>query len=149
MESLIFDSGIKEYKINGNGILRFNPSDPSVYGRFVDAMDDIKAVETEMTKKAKKAEGKQGQELGEAMIKIMCETDQKMKAILNGVFGHGNNFDEILEGVNLMAVASNGNRVVTNLLNALQPLMEEGAKACASDAVETAKMNRAARRAAQ
>lgn len=149
MESLIFDSGIKEFQINGQGVLRFNPSDPSLYGRFVDAMDNIKAVEKEMAQKAKDAETKQGSELGEAMIRIMCETDKKMKAILNDVFGHGNNFDDILEGVNLMAVACNGNRVVTNLLNALHPIMEEGAKACASDAVEAAKMNRAARRSAQ
>lgn len=149
MELLNFDSGIKEYQINGKGVLRFNPSDPSVYGRFMDAMDDIKAVEREMTEKAKKAENKQGAERGEEVIRIMCESDKKMKEILNVVFGHGNNFDEILEGVNLMAVATNGNRVVTNLINALQPLMESGARACASDAVETAKINRAARRALQ
>lgn len=149
MEQLFFDSGIKEYQINGKGVLRFNPSDPNVYGRFVEAMDKIKAVENKMTAKAKALESKEGQEAGASVIHIMCETDVQMKDILNEIFGRDNDFNEILEGVNVMAVATNGNRVITNLLNALQPIMEAGAKSCATDAVETAKTNRAARRASQ
>ena len=31
MEKLSFDTGIREYDVNGNGVLRFNPSDPNVY----------------------------------------------------------------------------------------------------------------------
>lgn len=148
MEQLIFDSGIKEYQINGKGVLRFNPSDPNVYARFVSAMDKIKAVETKMAGKAKELE-KSGQIDGEAVIQIMSETDKQMKTILNNIFGHGNDFDQILEGVNLMAVAGNGNRVVTNLLEVLQPIMEAGAKACADGEVQTAKLNREQRRAMQ
>ena len=147
MEKLIFDSGIKEYQINGKGVLRFNPSDPNVYGRYVDAMDKIKSVEKKMEAKAKSIEHKEGQEYGEAMIRLMCETDRQMKAILNEIFGSDNNFDELLEGVNLMAVASNGYRVVTNLIEALQPIMESGAKSCADGEIKEAKMNRAQRRA--
>lgn len=149
MEILNFDSGIKEYKINGNGVLRFNPSDPNVYGRFMEAMDKIKAVEAESAEKAKAIENKEGYEAGEAVIRIMCETDKKMKAILNEIFGRGNDFNEILDGVNLMAVASNGNRVVTNLIEAIQPVMESGAKACANSEIDEAKLNRAQRRAMQ
>lgn len=149
MEQLIFDSGIKEFQVNGKGVLRFNPSDPNVYGRFMEAMDKIKEVEKKMTAKAKLVEKKQDQDTGEAVIRIMCETDSKMKAILNEIFGHENNFDQLLEGVNLMAVASNGKRVITNLLEVLQPIMEEGAKACADGEVETAKLNREQRRALQ
>lgn len=149
MEALNFDSGIKEYQINGKSVLRFNPSDPNVYGRYVDAMDKIKAVEKKAVEKAKKIGNKDGQEAGEAAIRIMCDTDKQMKAILNEIFGRGNDFEEILEGVNLMAVASNGRRVVTNLLEALQPIMEEGARACAEGEVEAAKLNREQRRAMQ
>lgn len=149
MEILNFDSGIKEYKINGNGVLRFNPSDPNVYGRFMEAMDKIKTVEAEAAEKAKAIEGKEGYEAGEAVIHIMCETDRKMKSVLNEIFGHGNDFNQILDGVNLMAMASNGNRVVENLIEALQPVMEAGAKACANSEVDAAKMNRAQRRAMQ
>jgi len=149
MEQLIFDSGIKEYQINGKGVLRFNPSDPNVYGRFVEAMDKIKAVEKKMVAKAKTIENKESQESGESVIRIMCETDRQMKAILNEIFGHKNDFDKLLECVNLMAVASNGKRVITNLIEALQPIMEQGAKACAEGEVETAKLNREQRRAMQ
>ena len=72
-----------------------------------------------------------------------------MKAILNEIFGHGNDFNEILDGVNLMAVAGNGNRVVNNVIDALQPILEEGIKACADDEIAQAKLNRAQRRALQ
>lgn len=149
MEQLVFDSGIREYQINGNGVLRFNPSDPNVYGRFFSAMDKIKAVENEMAKKAQALEGTEGQQTGETAVAIMCETDSRMKAILNEIFGMGNDFDKILEGVNLMAVASNGKRVVINLLDALQPIMEAGANECATGEVNAAKLNREQRRAMQ
>lgn len=149
MEQLVFDSGIREYQINGNGVLRFNPSDPNVYGRFFAAMDKIKAVENEMAKKAQALEGTEGQQEGETAVAIMCETDSRMKAILNEIFGMGNDFDKILEGVNLMAVASNGKRVVINLLDALQPIMEAGANECATGEVNAAKLNREQRRAMQ
>ena len=149
METLVFDNGIKEYNINGKGVLRFNPSDPNVYGRFIEAMDKIKSVEKKMVAKAKTIENKSGEESGESVIRIMCETDKQMKEILNQIFGGENNFDQILEGVNLMAMASNGNRVITNLIDALKPIMEQGAKACAESEVETAKLNREQRRAMQ
>ena len=149
MEQLLFDSGIKEYKVNGKGVLRFNPNDPNVYGRFVNAIDKINAVETEMAGKAKALENTGDEKTGEAVINIMVETDARMKKILNEIFGHENDFDKILEGVNLMAVAGNGKRVVNNLLDALQPIMEAGAKACADGEVETAKLNREQRRAMQ
>ena len=150
MENLVFDSGIKEYRINERGVLRFNPSDPNVYGRFLDAMGKIKNVEKQMTSKAQTLEAKKNDpETGAAIIRIMVEADQKMKKILNDIFGGENDFNEILEGVNLMAVARNGRRVVSNLIDALMPIMEEGAKSCAEGEVETAKLNREQRRALQ
>lgn len=146
MEQLIFDSGIKEYQINGKGVLRFNPSDPNVYARFMDSMDEIQKVEKEMVAKAD-ALNRDSAIAGEKVLAIMRETDQKMKAILNGIFGHENDFDKILENVNLMAVASNGERVITNLIAALQPIMEAGAKSCVGTEVNEAKLNREQRRA--
>lgn len=146
MEQLIFDSGVKEYQLPG-GVLRFNPSDPNVYARFMDAMEQIRAVEQEMAAKAKILSDKGTQNEGEEALKIMRETDRRMKEILNGIFGHGNDFDVLLEHVNLMAVATNGARVISNLLDALQPIMEDGVKACVSQEINTAKLNREQRRA--
>ena len=37
MQELNIDTGVREYRINGGGVLRFNPSDPNVYSRFLQA----------------------------------------------------------------------------------------------------------------
>lgn len=149
MEQIVFDSGIKEYQINGNGVLRFNPSDPNVYARFMDSTDKIREVEQQMAAKAKILADKNPENMGEENLRIMSETDSRMKAILNDIFGHGNDFNDILDGVNLLAVASNGSRVISNLLDALQPIMEEGARLCVNSEVGAAKLNREQRRAMQ
>ena len=41
MKKLSLDTGIQEYQINDNGILRFNPSDPNVYARFMETQGKI------------------------------------------------------------------------------------------------------------
>lgn len=148
MEQLIFDTGVKEYQLPG-GVLRFNPSDPNVYARFMDSTEKIRAVEQQMSAKAKILSDKNPDNMGEESLRIMRETDQKIKTILNEVFGHGNDFDELLDGVNLLAVATNGERVVTNLMNVLQPIMEEGANTYVNAEISTAKLNREQRRAMQ
>ena len=148
MENIIFDSGMRSYRINDGGVLRFNPSDPNVYARFMDAVDEIKTIEAEQAKRAN-ALDRTEENTPEEILHIMSETDKKVKAVLNNVFGNGNNFDELLEGVNLMAVATNGERVISNLINALIPIMEAGAKACVQSEVNDAKLNREQRRAMQ
>lgn len=148
MEQLIFDSGIKEYQINGKGVLRFNPSDPNVYARFMDMVPKIHEIEQDMNEKAKQID-RAAETAGEETLRIMRETDRRIKDVLNQIFGKENDFDEILEGVNLMAVASNGERVVSNLMDALQPIMESGAQACVKSEVDAAKLNRQQRRAMQ
>ena len=126
MEKIQFDAGLRSYRINGGGILRFNPGDPNVYARFLEAVEKLKAVEAEL---AETAEGAQGGDV----VRCMSLADEKMKAILNWVFGAGNDFHTILNGVNLLAVADNGERVVTNLFIALEPVLMEGAKRCAGE----------------
>ena len=147
MKNLFLDSGIEEFRLTPNGEpLRFNPGDPNVYARFMELTPKIKTVETEMAEKAKKidpnADGS-----GESVLMVMRETDKRMKEILNEIFGHGNDFDKILEGVNLMAVASNKKRIISNLLESLYPIMEEGARNCVDSEVDAAKLNREQRRA--
>lgn len=139
MEKLIFDSGVKEYQINDNGVLRFNPSDLNVYARFLDAMDKIQTVENDLVAKAKEIEKLEDQEQsGVAVLRLMAEADREVKKILTEVFGADNNFDEILGGVNLLAVATNGERVITNFLAVLQPIMVAGAENCAKQQVDAA-----------
>lgn len=146
MEKLVFDNGLKEYDVNGTGILRFNPSDPNVYGRFLDAVDEIKKVEQELITNAKTLSGNDG----EGVVRLMVESDRKVKSILKNVFGNRNDFDAIFGGVNIMAVASNGERVITNFMVAIEPIVSSGAEKCAqqkvTDAVTAANINRAQRR---
>lgn len=150
---LNIDTGVKEYEVNGGGVLRFNPSDLNVYERFLEAQDKIAAIETELVERGKALPESAGeQQTGEAVVKIMAEADRRAKELLAWVFA-GNDFDALLGGVNLMAVGTNGERVVTNLFAALTPILEQGAQACADEktgrAVAQAKANRAQRRAAK
>lgn len=125
MEKIQFDSGVRSYRINGAGILRFNPCDPNLYRRFMEAVEKLQAVEAELTQQAETAQAQD-------IVKLMGAADEKMKGILNWVFGGDNDFHKLLGGVNLLAVAENGERVVTNLFEALEPVLVAGAKRCAS-----------------
>ena len=136
MEKIQFDAGQRSYRINGSGILRFNPGDPNLYGRFLEAVEKLKEAETELTEQAKEAQGAD-------IVKLLTRADEKMKGILNWVFGADNDFHKILNGVNLLAVADNGERVVTNLFAALEPVLVEGARRCASDMAAEVKAKRA------
>ena len=138
MEKIQFDSGIRSYRINGGGILRFNPGDPNLYARFLDAVDKLRAVEQELTRQAENVQGAE-------IVKLMTQADEKMKDILNWVFGADNDFRQLLNGVNLLAVADNGERVVTNLFAALEPVLVEGAKRCADEQAAKARAKRSAR----
>ena len=138
MKKIKFDTGLQEVVIGG-GVLRFNPQDPNLYARFMEASDKLVAVEQEMVAKGETAKENQ-------VVSLLREADRKMKDILNWVFGAGNDFDAILGGVNLLAVASNGQRVVTNLFDALEPVILEGAKACAKARADEAAAKAATRR---
>ena len=132
MEKISFDSGVREYRLNDGGVLRFNPGDPNIYGRFLDAGEKIAQVEKELRTEAGE------KTTGEDAIRLLLSADSKIKEILGWVFGAPNDFHKLLGGVNLMAVADNGERVVTNLFAALQPVLTEGAKRCAKQQTQYA-----------
>ena len=134
MEKIQFDVGQRSYRINGGGILRFNPGDPNLYARFLEAVSKLQAVEEELVQQAETLQG-------EDIVKLMQQADEKMKGILNWVFS-GNDFHGLLSGVNLLAVADNGERVVTNLFAALEPVLTEGAKRCAGEQARLAREKR-------
>lgn len=125
MENIQFDSGVRSFQIQDGGVLRFNPSDPNVYGRFLEAADKIQALENELVQQAKDTRADAD---GGAMVRLMVTADRKIKEVLGWVFGAGNDFDRILGGVNLLAVAENGQQVITNLLSALEPILVAGAQ---------------------
>lgn len=142
MEKIQFDSGIREYRLNGAGVLRFNPGDPNLYARFMEAVEEIKDMEKKLSEQA-------GADDGMTVLKLLQDADRQMKQSLNRVFGQGNDFDKILGGVNLLAIGANGERVVTNLFAALQPILLQGAEACAKEQTQAAVSRAKARRSAQ
>lgn len=146
MEKIQFDSGVREYRINGDGILRFNPGDPNVYARFMEAAQKLQDMEKELVEQAKAMEG---QDSGAQLVRLMAQADKQMKEVLGWVFGQNNDFDKLLGGVNLLAVAANGERVVTNLFAALQPILVAGAESCAKEKADEAVKQAKARRASR
>lgn len=141
MEKIQFDSGIREYRLNGMGALRFNPGDPNLYARFMEAADRIGEIEKELTLQA--------QAEGASLAALLQSADRRMKETLGWVFGPGNDFDKLLGGVSLLAVASNGERVVTNLFAALEPVLVSGAEAMTRQKTDEAVAKARHRRAAQ
>lgn len=143
MKELNFDTGLVRYKINKRGNLCFNPSDPNVYHRLKQLAPYISSLEREIEQRAEDAKN------GEQAIDLLAEYDRKVKEKLGYVFGTENDFDEIFGSVNIMAIATNGEMVVTNFLNAICPIVEEGAltyaKAEARKAVQQANAERESR----
>lgn len=145
MQNIKFDAGVEEYRLGG-GVLRFNPGDPNLYARFLDTGDKIKALEQELVEKAA---AQDPENAPQELIRLMRQADLQMKAHLNYVFGEGNDFETLLQGVNLLAVAGNGERVITNLFAALEPILVQGAQRCAAEKTQAAVAKAKTRRASQ
>lgn len=139
MEKISFDNGVRQYKL-GQGVLKLNPSDPNLFLRFERISGELAQIEKEMEQRLQSAPE------DASVVALLHEADSRMKQLLNRLFGPENDFDKILGGVNLLAVASNGQRVVTNLFAALEPVLTEGARQCAQlagdEALEKARQRR-------
>lgn len=151
-EKIMLDDGILELDINGRGLLRFNPSDFNVYQRFSALVRELPQLESKYKANVEQASPDADDiTLAGAALDRAREIDADIKRRLSAVFGQENDFDQLLDGVNLMAFGRNGERVITNLLAALSPYLEDGVKQhmkdAASEAVAEAKLNRAQRRA--
>lgn len=129
---ITFDSGVKQYEINGRAVLRFNPSDPNLYKRFKEIGDYLVSLEKEVSAKSKDAAS------GMDMVELLSEYDGKVKEKLRYVFGQENDFEDIFEGENIMALASNGALIITNFLDAMRPIIEKGIKGYAKLEAERA-----------
>lgn len=148
MKKLNIDTGVEEFRVNGRGVLRFNPADPNLYHRFFAAGRTLNDYDAALTKALQTVEGDE-QACAAAGLRLLNEYDGKIKALLTGIFGPENDFDAILGGVNLAGVGANGKRVVQNLLEALTPILREGAERRLKAAADTAEREAAAARAAR
>lgn len=103
MEKIVFDAGVKSYKAGG-GVLRFNPCDPAVYERFLAAAEALEALTPKDAKEADCA-------IREQLEKVFPGTD--WAAVFPG---------------NLLALCGNGQPVIANFLEALEPVLVAGAR---------------------
>lgn len=155
MTKLTFDDGRVRLDINGNGMLVFNPSDFNVYERFYALIDELPqlekqyAAEVEIPDEDTKDEQSVAVALAGRELIRAKEIDALIKSKLSHVFGSENDFDKLLGGVNIMAFGSNGERIITNFLNAIIPYIESGLSKHTGDEVAAAHANREQRRAAQ
>ena len=44
---LNIDTGVEEFRVNGRGVLRFNPADPNLYHRFFAAAESVKSARSD------------------------------------------------------------------------------------------------------
>ena len=137
---LNIDTGVEEFSVNGRGVLRFNPADPNLYHRFFAAGKILERYDAELTAALGQLGGDE-QQRAAAGLALLQDYDGRIKRLLGEIFGAENDFDAILNGVNLAGVGANGRRVVQNLLEALTPILREGAERrlhAAADAAEAA-----------
>lgn len=121
MNEIQLDLGLQEYRL-GEGVLRFNPADPALYHRFLQAAEELENLEQEINVQAEETAD------GAGVLALLDKADRKAKDALDRVFGPGTDFDALLGGVNLLAGTANGHRVIENLLEALMPILQNGAK---------------------
>ena len=120
MQNIQFDDGMKSYQLNQGGLLRFNPADPNIYARFMQLEEKLDQLQQALS-------------TDPDMASQLERADRGVKELLGWVFGRHNDFDALLGGVSLLAVADNGKRVLNNFLEALAPVLEQGAQQCAAD----------------
>lgn len=137
MKKLTLDIGLQEFEMNGE-VLRFNPSDPNVYARFMAVTEKFGEIEQHMVEKAATLNSSDAGVDGTQVLLLMENADKEVKNILSEVFGRQNDFNKIFGEVNVMAVASNGERVLTNFVAAIAPILTEGAQKCAREQAKDA-----------
>lgn len=145
MEKIVFDTGVREYAL-GNGVLRFHPGDPNLYARFLECPEKMQELEKKLRQDMENMDTEQ---TATAAVQLLQRTDRELKQLLGWVFGPENDFDRLLGGVNLLAIAENGERVIGNLLDALEPIILDGAEKCAAGQAQAAVDKANARRMEQ
>ena len=103
MKQLNCEIGLKEFQINDQGILRFNPTDPAVFSRLEQLTDPA------------------NMPLDQGVLAM----DKYLTEGLDRVFP-GNDFAQLLQGVSPMAMTASGKLVFHNLVEALMGIMTEG-----------------------
>lgn len=105
-ESLSFDTGVKEYDINGVATVRFNPTDANFTDRLYQAFTDLKDRQEEFEQRVSEI-GEDGEEL----FKYAHERDAEMREIIDTVFNQKGLADSLFENMNCYALSEDGTPV--------------------------------------
>ena len=103
MDKIKFDDGVKAYRVGG-GVLKFNPADPALYSRFLEAAEALQTIAPTDFREADKA-------IREQLQRVFPDAD------LNAVFPGS-----------LLAMCRNGKLLVENFLEAMEPVLLEGVR---------------------
>ena len=121
MDRLEVDLGLQEFAL-GSGTLRFNPTDPNLYQRFLELEPKLQALRQELLLGSRQLQDAAG------VLQLLSQGDRKFKELLTWVFGPENDFSRLLGGVNLFSTDAQGRSVAENLLAALEPVLTKGAE---------------------
>lgn len=124
MREIALDTGVEEFSIAGGGVLRFNPCDPNLYARFLEAEQELQQLEEKLGQQAKN---------GGDVLLLTVAADREVKDLLGRVFGGDNDFHAALGGVNLLAITADGRRVSEKLFAALEEILTQGAQRFAGE----------------
>lgn len=121
MDRLEVDLGLQEFAL-GSGTLRFNPTDPNLYQRFLELEPQLQALRQELITGSCQLQDAAG------VLQMLSDADRKFKELLTWVFGPENDFSRLLGSVNLFSTGAQGRSVAENLLSALEPVLTRGAE---------------------
>lgn len=111
-KSLSFDTGVKEYDLNGAVTVRFNPTDAAFSERLYNAFKELDARQDEFQREV--------DEIGEdggRMFAYANERDREMRGVIDGLLGEGV-ADALFPDMNCYALAD-GLPVWINLMFAV------------------------------
>lgn len=121
MDSLNFDTGYKEYAINGDEskVIRISTTDIALYDRTKKAMKNIERLSEDY----RKTEAKTSDQANELFVKA----DRDIKEQINSIFGY--DVSSVVFGIsNCMSVTKNGYMLFENFLNVVIPVIEKDMK---------------------
>lgn len=119
MKNLTSDLGFIECKLHDKGgPLQFNPTDPNIGFRYEELVKYVEDISPEYEKKF----AQYGNDY-KTMFKETREMDLQLKEKLAYTFGSWNDFDAIFMGLHFMSLGNNGQPILANFLEKINPLI--------------------------
>lgn len=119
-EILSFDTGVKEFIINGVPV-RFNPADPNLYSRFSDLQSEVERIESDFSEKSSQCSDTAD------LLTLTTQYDKQVKSMLSEVFG-GADMDAVFGGASVISPTDGGNMAIKNFFDCLTPIIQGGVK---------------------